>query len=363
MFFLLLRTRACKPSSAIGWLWLLLFSLGAQNVFSAAGTVEVVVGTAHVIQTHGAQRPAIRNGEFYEGETLVTSANSNLKLRMLDDAIIWLRPESRLKIDKYRSKGHGSPSDDARLTLLSGMLREVTGSIGKSNHGDYRLATPNATIGIRGTEFDAAFITPSMAGQLNVQAGTYNRVYAGSTVMTGSNGQVIVLQINQAGFIGLVPNQPPQLLPSPPPFLTQLQPSTPAAPLSSPQSRRLQLSIRFGEGANATSQQTALTEGVGSVVTLGSAAGRASTSADGLSMEVVSNVKGNTATIEFRSTTKSLGSSGMANEGPSVVSIPMGSWTDISGQGPWRSGGSVLGSKKNDTAAQRVFMRIDEISR
>jgi hypothetical protein len=47
----------------------------------------------------------------------------------------------------------GNDSDEATLNLVSGGLRVITGAMAKSNPENYKVRTPVALMGVRGTEF------------------------------------------------------------------------------------------------------------------------------------------------------------------------------------------------------------------
>ena len=322
---------------------------------AAAGTIEVVVGTARVFQHHGQERPAIRGDQLYEGETVVTGSQANVKLRMLDEAAVWIRPDTRFRIEKYRSSKHGSANDEARLHLVSGSIRQLTGSIGKVSTADYRLTTPNATIGIRGTEFDAVFVTAQAATALNTPAGTYNRVYSGTTSLSGGGGPVIILNTGQAGFIGLTPNAQPQTLPTIPPFLNTT--TTSGAP--PPTARNLQVSVRLGEPASGNVVSTQRPGGAASMALV------QGTSSQTV-MEVVATVSGNTATVQFAAQAQSAGRSGQESQGTrtaTTLRVTLGEWTEVSGQGPWSSSGSSVISTGRLNQPPRVYLRVDEVGR
>ena len=144
----------------------------SQAAWAIAGTVQVLIGTARISQHSGQDRPALRGDNLYEGDTVATNANSNVQIRMIDDSIIWVRPDSRFKIERYQSNKHGAAKNEVALRLISGTMRQVTGAIGKGAPADYKLSTPNATIGIRGTEFDASYLSPQAAAQANTAPGT-----------------------------------------------------------------------------------------------------------------------------------------------------------------------------------------------
>jgi len=47
----------------------------------------------------------------------------------------------------------GSDQDAARLSLVEGGLRVITGAMAKSHPDNYKVKTPVALMGVRGTEF------------------------------------------------------------------------------------------------------------------------------------------------------------------------------------------------------------------
>ena len=67
----------------------------SQSAWAVAGTIQVLIGTARITQQTGQDRPALRGDNLYEGDTVSASANSNVQIRMVDDAMVWVRPESR----------------------------------------------------------------------------------------------------------------------------------------------------------------------------------------------------------------------------------------------------------------------------
>ena len=62
----------------------------------------------------------------------------------------------------------GAASDNrSALSLLKGAMRAITGYIGRSNRDGYRIETPTATIGIRGTDHEPAYYPPPERGEHN----------------------------------------------------------------------------------------------------------------------------------------------------------------------------------------------------
>ena len=132
--------------------------------------------------------------------------DGEVHVRMQDTGFIVLRPNSRIQIVSY--KADGGDDDKEVLRLIVGGLRSITGWIGKFNSKGYRLQTATATIGIRGTDHEARYLPE---GSSEGEAGTYDRVFAGETVIETSTANTAIAP-NQAGFVSARPRGKPRLL-------------------------------------------------------------------------------------------------------------------------------------------------------
>lgn len=91
------------------------------------------------------------------------------------------------------------PGSHAFFSLLKGGFRAVSGAIGKINHDDYQVATPVATIGIRGTDYLAVVCGPDCAHDpvidplldpgIDATGGVVFGDVGGSIVITSSQGE------------------------------------------------------------------------------------------------------------------------------------------------------------------------------
>ena len=127
-----------------------------------------------------------------------------------------VKPNSQFKVEKY-SYDKGNPKgDSAAFNLVKGGLRTITGQIGKrGNQDSYQMKTPTATIGIRGTIYDANFCQGDSCGK--VPAGLYLAVTDGSVVITNSQGSQATLQVKAGQFVYVQsPTTPPVVLPTKP---------------------------------------------------------------------------------------------------------------------------------------------------
>lgn len=141
---------------------LLLITLRVAAVETeSAGQVIIATGEVFALATDGAQRTLTRRSPFYAGETIRTAATASVQLRFSDGALMSLREDTELKVDSYRFQNQGGKGDRSMSTLIKGGLRTITGVIGKQDADAYRVSTPVATIGVRGTHYEAVMESPN----------------------------------------------------------------------------------------------------------------------------------------------------------------------------------------------------------
>jgi hypothetical protein len=118
----------------------------------AVGEVTFVQGTA-TAQAPGEPLRFLGKGEsIFEGEVLSTGATGFTLIALRDGTKFTLRPNTTFTVEKY---AHGGADDNAAFRLLKGGVRALTGLISKRNPQAMQVNTVTATIGIRGTSFDA----------------------------------------------------------------------------------------------------------------------------------------------------------------------------------------------------------------
>ncbi|MEA5097631.1 MAG: FecR family protein [Burkholderiaceae bacterium] len=118
-----------------------------------AGDVSFVIGEAHSIDAAGKKQPIVRGGMVEVGQTLQTGASGHIHLRMIDGAFVSVRPKSKLLIEQYHYDPAVPANNRLKFVLKEGVVRSITGNAGEASRQNYRLNTPLAAIGIRGTDF------------------------------------------------------------------------------------------------------------------------------------------------------------------------------------------------------------------
>lgn len=122
---------------------------------AGAGKITYLDGQANIVAADGKTRSAQKLSGIGEGETLVTGKDGRLDIRFSDDSLVQLHPDSRFAIEEYVFHGKADGQERASYRLLKGAFRTVTGLIGKTNRQAYVVATSEAAIGIRGTDYTA----------------------------------------------------------------------------------------------------------------------------------------------------------------------------------------------------------------
>lgn len=136
---------------------LALLLLGAASVGFAAvqsvGEVSLVIGDAQLARQGGDSQAVARNMPVFPGDRIETSAGGHVHVRFVDGGMVSVRPESRLVVESYQRE-NGVPGGAAiKFRLDRGAVRSVTGEWGEANRERFRLNTPIAAIGVRGTDF------------------------------------------------------------------------------------------------------------------------------------------------------------------------------------------------------------------
>jgi hypothetical protein len=179
-----------------------------------AGRFLSVVGDVRVGREGAAQRAAQRAAQFYEGESIVTAAGSLAQLRMTDGALMSVRGDTEIKLERFSYAGENDRNASFLMSVLKGGLRTITGVIGRQNRDRYRITTATVTLGVRGTDFEIVHV-PQAIGSREVPAGTYNRVYEGMTSIQNRAGVALLVSRDQTAFAALQGTVAPILVPPP----------------------------------------------------------------------------------------------------------------------------------------------------
>lgn len=145
--------------------FVLCLSLAGPAVAVAEDSTGMVVASrGEVIALSNGGSRELKQGDFiYKNDEIITSSKSFAVLQFVDGAKVTVRPDSTLIIEQYLYAGN--ESDEATLNLVSGGLRVITGAMAKSNPENYKVRTPVALMGVRGTEFSVMLCGDSVCDE------------------------------------------------------------------------------------------------------------------------------------------------------------------------------------------------------
>lgn len=123
-----------------GWAW-------------AGGVAEVLfLSGQSQWSANGARAKALQNGaQLPEGARIETGEDGYVYLGTLDRGFLVLRPRTAARIARYQADTGGRV--EIRLELEKGVARVVSGKAAQAQPQGFRMETPLAVIGVRGTDF------------------------------------------------------------------------------------------------------------------------------------------------------------------------------------------------------------------
>ena len=145
---------------------------GYVQVSQADGSVSVAKVIGHVTKLVGTAT-AIRNGvsiilhqgdNVEKGDVVQSGSNSTLGVTFIDGTVFGLSSNARMVLNEMVYDPNGS-NNSSLISLVAGTISFVAGQTAK--HGDMKIDTPVATMGIRGTAVlvEIDFTVPGAGGQ------------------------------------------------------------------------------------------------------------------------------------------------------------------------------------------------------
>ncbi|UFS89412.1 VCBS domain-containing protein [Bradyrhizobium daqingense] len=165
------------------------------------GHVTKLVGSATAIRN--GVSVILNNGDNVEkGDVVSTGADSTLGITFIDGTVFGLSSNARMVLNEMVYDPNGS-SNSSLLSLVAGTITFVAGETAK--HGDMKVDTPVATMGIRGTAVltQINFVVPAGGGDPQPQASFQVLVEpngtTGSYILFDKVTLLPIATVNQAG--------------------------------------------------------------------------------------------------------------------------------------------------------------------
>lgn len=103
------------------------------------------------------------------GDRLTTATGASAIIKLQDGTRVTLRPQSDMVLQQFKYVPDAT-DNNMLLQLLRGGFRALTGAVTKQNSKAALIKTPTATIGIRGTDFDARLCQADCASDVRASA-------------------------------------------------------------------------------------------------------------------------------------------------------------------------------------------------
>ena len=119
------------------------------------GTIAAVDGRAEIGRS-GNWSDAATGAPIYLGDVLRTGKPGRMRVVFQDDSVLTVSEESEVKVDEQTfnpAKGQST----SLMGLLRGKVNAVVSEYYHNSGNTYEIKTPNATAGVRGTEFTIAY--------------------------------------------------------------------------------------------------------------------------------------------------------------------------------------------------------------
>ena len=117
------------------------------------GEATMVIGVARLVGSDGSTRVVERGSTIRVGERIQTQPGGHVHLRFVDGGRLSIRPSSSLQVEDYSHSEQQPTLGAIRFRLDEGVVRSITGSWGEAARDRFRLNTPVAAIGVKGTDF------------------------------------------------------------------------------------------------------------------------------------------------------------------------------------------------------------------
>ena len=152
---------------ALAALWVSALVVPAALAAAPAGEVIYAHGLTSIQRTGEPARFVAKGDAISEGDVISTGPKGFAVIGLKDGSKMTLRPDTSFAVDKF---SHGGKEEAGLFRLLKGGVRAITGLIGKRNPQGMRVSTTTATIGIRGTGFDARLCEADCANEVRPAA-------------------------------------------------------------------------------------------------------------------------------------------------------------------------------------------------
>ncbi|MGI9301762.1 MAG: FecR family protein [Gammaproteobacteria bacterium] len=159
--------RLCEATDCVEETARLAAAQPSRAAANAVGRVVFQRGRLEATSKAGSARPMTVNGVIFEGDTLRTAPRSAAVLVFRDQSRTTLLGNTEFRVEQAQYDEAGTGKNLMAMRLIKGGLRALTGLVAQLTPAAYRVNTPVATIGVRGTGFDLLCVGECVASDEN----------------------------------------------------------------------------------------------------------------------------------------------------------------------------------------------------
>jgi hypothetical protein len=142
-------------------------SATANEGATPVGESTLVLGRSELIKADGSVVPVLRGRLIFVGDRISTFSGGHVHVKFKDGALLSVRPNSSLLVEQYDYDPRNPEDSTVKLNLEEGVARTISGDAAKGARENFRLNTPVAAIGVRGTDFAVGASASSTRAMVN----------------------------------------------------------------------------------------------------------------------------------------------------------------------------------------------------
>ncbi len=124
-----------------------------QNDTKQVGKASLVLGKVYLERRNHPRERIKVDSPIRVGDSILTESNGHAHIRFIDNGLVSVRPGSRLSVVRYDYNPARPEQSLVKFNLQEGVTRSISGDAARSARQRFRLNTPIAAIGVRGTDF------------------------------------------------------------------------------------------------------------------------------------------------------------------------------------------------------------------
>ena len=176
-----------------------LWTLASASSVLANGVFQSVTGDVRAAVGGAMPASVARNQRVVAGTTVTTGPGAQTIIRFDDGHTVVLSENTEFRVTAYSFDKDKPQSDNIGMQIFKGAMRSITGFIGSRNRNAFSLVAPQATIGIRGTDFMIALVNPAflsvVQGSIGVSNAAGTATFAAGTTATVSSATALAAAI------------------------------------------------------------------------------------------------------------------------------------------------------------------------